>query len=82
MRSELVHRANDKVRNRFQLCSLTSFSARRMNQSSVSMHTTINRALMAISTQSAVFVIAPPPVIETKAVDEAGALASVFDPAI
>ena len=81
MRSELVHRANDKVRNRFQLCSLTSSSARRMNQSSVSMHTTINRALMAISTQSAVF-IEPPPVVEIKAVDEAGALASVFDPAI
>lgn len=66
MRSELVYRANDKVRNRFQLCCLASFSARRMNQNSVSMHTTINRALMAISTQSAVFVMEPPPVDEAK----------------
>jgi len=61
MRSELVHRANDKVRNRFQLCCLASYSARRMNQSSVSMQTTINRALEVISTQSAVFFIEPAP---------------------
>jgi hypothetical protein len=82
MRSELVYRANDKVQNRFQLCSLTSFSARKMNQSSVSMHTTINRALTAISTQPAVIMIEAPPVSEVKAADEAGAAAPVFDPAV
>ena len=82
MRSELVYRANDKVQNRFQLCRLTAFSARRMNQSSVSMHTTINRALTAISTQSGVFVIEPPIVEEIKAADEAGAVAPVLDPAV
>ena len=82
MRSELVYRANDKVQNRFQLCCLTSSSARRMNQNSVSMHTTINRALTAISTQSAVFVLEPPRVDEVKAADDAGAYAPVLDPAI
>ena len=82
MRSELVYRANDKVQNRFQLCRLTSFSARKMNQSSVSMHTTINRALTAISTQSAILPETPPTVDEIKAADEAGAPAPVLDPAI
>lgn len=82
MRSELVYRANDKVQNRFQLCSLTSFSARKMNQSSVSMHTTINRALTAISAQPAFSVIEPPSVSEVKAADEVGAIAPTFDPAV
>lgn len=53
MRSDLVHRANDKVQNRFQLCRLTSSSARRMARSSVGMHITINEALEAISGQAA-----------------------------
>jgi hypothetical protein len=52
MRSELVYRANDKVENRFQLCRLTSSAARSMNQSSVGMQSTINKALEAISGQS------------------------------
>jgi hypothetical protein len=82
MRSELVYRANDKVQNRFHLCCLTSSSARKMNQSSVSMHTTINRALTAISTQSALFVIKPPAVDEVKAADDAGAFVPVLDPAV
>jgi hypothetical protein len=82
MRSELVYRANDKVQNRFQLCCLTSFSARKMNQSSVSMHTTINRALTAISAQTAFVIIEPPSVREVKAADEVGAPAPVFDPAV
>ena len=79
MRSELVYRANDKVQNRFQLCCLTSFSARKMNQSSVSMHTTINRALTAISAQPA---IEAPSVSEVRAADEVGAIAPIFDPAV
>lgn len=82
MRSELVYRANDKVQNRFQLCRLTSFSARKMNQSSVSMHTTINRALTAISTQPAFIVIDAPSVSEVKAADEVGAIAPIFDSAV
>ncbi len=57
MRSALVHRANEKVQNRFQLCSLTSSSARRMARSSVGMHITINEALEAISGHSAPIVV-------------------------
>jgi hypothetical protein len=82
MRSELVYLANNKVRNRFQLCCLASSSARRMNQNSVSMHTTINRALMAISTQSAVFVIEPLPVDEAKPQQTPTLGPPVFGPAI
>ena len=48
MRSDLVFRANDKVQNRFQLCRLTSTSARTMTRSSVGMHLVINEALEAI----------------------------------
>lgn len=82
MRSELVYRANDKVRNRFQLCCLASSSARRMNQNSVSMHTTINRALMAISTQLADFVMKRPSVDEAKPQQTPTHGQRVFGPAI
>ena len=81
MRSELVYLANEKVTNRFQLCSLTSSSARKMSQSSVSMHATINRALTAISTQSALLAMRPPIMDELKAADEVGAPAPLLDPA-
>lgn len=60
MRSELVYRANEKVPNRFQLCQLTSTSARSMIRSSVGMHLTINQALEAISGHAAP-IVAPPP---------------------
>ena len=69
MRSDLVHRANDKVQNRFQLCRLTSSSARRMAKSSVGMHITINEALEAISGQAAPIVAQPLPAEEVKAVE-------------
>jgi hypothetical protein len=46
------------------------------------MHTTINRALTAISTQPAFIMIEAPPVSEVKAADEVGAIAPVFDPAV
>jgi len=59
MRSDLVHRANDVVQNRFQLCRLTSSSARRMARSSVGMHITINEALEAISGHSAPIIAQP-----------------------
>ena len=80
MRSDLVHRANDKVQNRFQLCRLTSTSARRMARSSVAMHTTINEALEAISGQSAP-IVAPPPHADEVNAPETGA-AFILDPAV
>ena len=67
MRSALVYRANDKVHNRFQLCQLTSTSARRMARSSVGMHVTINEALEAISGHSAPIVAQPAHAAEVKA---------------
>ena len=66
MRSDLVHRANDKVQNRFQLCRLTSSSARRMARSSVGMHITINEALEAISGHAAPIVAQPAQADEVK----------------
>lgn len=79
MRSALVHRANEKVQNRFQLCSLTSSSARRMARSSVGMHITINEALEAISGQDAPTIAQPLP---AEAVQVAGDPAFVLDSAI
>jgi hypothetical protein len=80
MRSELVHRANDKVQNRFQLCSLTSSSARRMARSSVSMHIAINQALQAISGHSAPIIAQPPPADEVKAAVNGPAF--ILDPVV
>ena len=80
MRSDLVYRANDKVQNRFQLCRLTSTSARRMTRSSVGMHITINEALEAISGHSAPIVAQPHHADEGKA-PESGA-AFILDPAV
>ena len=80
MRSDLVHRANDKVQNRFQLCRLTSTSARRMARSSVGMHITINEALEAISGHSAPIVAQPPHADEVKAADNSPAF--ILDPAV
>ena len=80
MRSDLVHRANDKVQNRFQLCRLTSTSARRMARSSVGMHITINEALEAISGQSAPIVAQLPHADEVKAPENSAAF--ILDPAI
>ena len=79
MRSELVHRANDKVQNRFQLCRLTSSSARRMARSAVGMHITINEALEAISGQRAPIVARPPHADEVKATESA---AFILDSAV
>lgn len=79
MRSALVHRANEKVQNRFQLCSLTSSSARRMARSSVGMHITINEALEAISGQAAPIVAQPLRVDEVKVADDS---AFILDSAI
>ena len=67
MRSELVHRASHKVQNRFQLCSLTSTSARRMAGSSAGMHIAINQALEAISGHSVPIVAQPPHADDVKA---------------
>lgn len=80
MRSALVYRANDKVQNRFQLCQLTSTSARRMARSSVGMHVTINEALEAISGHSAPIVAQPPHADEMKAAENGAAF--ILDPAI
>lgn len=68
MRSELVYRANHIVSNRFQLCHLTSSSARSMTRSSVAMHESINQALEAISGHSAPIVAPEPQPAEIKAV--------------
>ena len=82
MRSNLVFRANDKVQNRFQLCRLTSTSARTMTRSSVGMHVTINQALEAISGHSApIVVVEPPNVGEAIAVDQVS-LGFILDPAV
>ncbi|HKT23014.1 MAG TPA: hypothetical protein VJR04_00335 [Terriglobales bacterium] len=80
MRSDLVHRANDKVQNRFQLCRLTSSSARRMARSSVGMHITINEALEAISGHSAPIVVQPAQADEVKAAETSSAF--ILDAAI
>ena len=80
MRSELVHRANNKVQNRFQLCCLTSASARRMARSSVGMHVTINEALEAISGHRAPIVAQPAHADEMK-VSENGP-SFILDPAV
>ena len=80
MRSDLVHRANDKVQNRFQLCRLTSSSARRMARSSVGMHITINEALEAISGQAAPIVVQPLPAEAVKAAETDSAF--ILDSAI
>jgi len=80
MRSDLVYRANDKVQNRFQLCRLTSTSARRMTRSSVGMHITINEALEAISGHSAPIVAQPPHADEGKAAENSPAF--LLDPAV
>ena len=80
MRSDLVHRANDKVQNRFQLCRLTSSSARRMARSSVGMHITINEALEAISGHSAPIVAQPAQADEMKATENGTGF--TLDPAI
>ena len=77
MRSDLVFRANDKVANRFELCRLTSSSARTMVRNSVGMHLTINQALEAISEQSALTIPA-----EALQRDEVSAVAPVLDPAV
>ena len=61
MRSDLVHRAHDKVQNRFQLCRLTSSSARRMTRSSMGMRLAINEALEAISGHFTPIVAQPAP---------------------
>ncbi len=80
MRSDLVHRANDKVQNRFQLCRLTSSSARRMARSSVGMHITINEALEAISGHSAPIVAQRVQADEVKAAESNSAV--ILDAAI
>ena len=80
MRSDLVYRANDKVQNRFQLCRLTSASARRMTKSSVGMHITINEALEAISGHAAPIVAQPPHADERKAPENSPAF--ILDPAV
>lgn len=80
MRSVLVHRANEKVQNRFQLCSLTSSSARRMARSSVGMHITINEALEAISGQAAPIVAQPLPADSVKVAETDSAF--ILDSAI
>ena len=67
MRSELVHRANDKVQNRFELCRLASSSARRMSRNSVGMHLAINQALEAISGHAAPIVAQTPSADDMKA---------------
>ena len=80
MRSDLVHRANDKVQNRFQLCCLVSTSARRMARSSVGMHITINEALEAISGHAAPIVAQAPHAEEMKAPENGPAF--ILDPAV
>jgi len=80
MRSALVHRANEKVQNRFQLCCLTSSSARRMARSSVGMHITINEALEAISEQSAPTFVQPLPADGVKVAEHDSVL--ILDSAI
>ena len=80
MRSALVHRANEKVQNRFQLCCLTSSSARRMARSSVGMHITINEALEAISGQAAPIVAQPVPAESVKVAETDSAF--ILDAAI
>jgi hypothetical protein len=81
MRSDLVFRANDKVQNRFQLCRLTSTSARTMVRPSVGMHITINQALEAISGHSAPIVVEPPSAAEPVPVDEVSP-GFLLDPAV
>ena len=80
MRSDLVFRATAKVQNRFQLCRLTSTSARRMARSSVGMHITINEALEAISGHSAPIVARPPHADEVKAPENGPVF--ILDPAV
>lgn len=80
MRSELVYRANDKVINRFQLCCLTSSSARRMARSTVGMHITINEALEAISGHAAPIVAQPAHVDEVKVLENGPTF--ILDPAV
>ena len=82
MRSELVYRANDKVQNRFQLCRLTSTSARTMTRPSVGMHITINQALEAISGHSAPIVAQSPHADELKALDLVNGPTFILDPAV
>jgi len=82
MRSDLVFRANAKVQNRFQLCRLTSTSARTMTCSSASMQTTINDALKAISGHSAPIVAQLPHTDELKASDLLNGPAFILDPVI
>lgn len=81
MRSDLVFRATAKVQNRFQLCRLTSNSARSMTSSSASMQTTINKALTAISGHSTPIVAILPHVEELKVSGPANP-AFIFDPVI
>ena len=81
MRSDLVFRANDRVQNRFQLCRLTSTSARTMTRSSVGMHVTINQALEAISGHSAPIVVEAPSAGEAVVADQVSP-AFILDPAV
>jgi hypothetical protein len=82
MRSQLVHRANDKVQNRFQLCRLASCSARRMSRNSLGMHLAINQALEAISGQTAPIVAQTPYAGDVKVPDPTDAPAFILGPAI
>ena len=82
MRSELVYRANDKVQNRFQLCRLTSTSARTMSRSSVGMHLTINQALEAIGAQSIVLPLPSAVALTDVPQTEAPVPMGFFDPAV
>ena len=80
MRSELVHRANDKVQNRFELCRLASSSARRMSVNSAGMHIAINQALEAISGHAAPVVAQTPYAGQMKASPDGPAF--IMGPAI
>ena len=82
MRSELVHRANDKVQNRFELCRLASCSARRMSRNSLGIHLAINQALEAISGHSAPIISQAPHADGVKVSDQTDGLAFVLGPAI
>ena len=82
MRSDLVFRANDKVQNRFQLCRITSTSARTMTRSSVGMHITINQALEAISEHSAPIIVESLHADAGIAADQLSGPGFVLDPAL